>query len=424
MINPQILALAIFALTYVFIILFYNKKTAIVWISVFLILLLRVLNPGQAFDSIDWNVILLYFGMLFVSEVFLFSKMPDYLASIFASKAKSTAMAMVIICAFTGLLSIFLENVAVVLLVAPIALSIAKKCQINPVPLFIGMAVSSNLQGAATLIGDPPSMLLAGFAKMTFNDFFFINGKPGIFFAVELASLASLFILYFLFKKYKKPMPGITREKFISFIPTFFVIALIASLVIGSSLKNNISYLTGLLCVVFGVIAFIWYLFYTKAKDTKKFIGRLDWQTGIFLIGIFILVQSLSANGILNYVAKFILQIGGGNPFFIFMMIVWISVAISAFVDNIPYLVAMLPVVQVITQSLGASPYLFFFGLLIGASIGGNITPIGASANIVAMGIMKKEGRKIKFWEFIKIGLPFTIVSTAVASMFLWFVLG
>ena len=356
MINPQILALAIFALTYVFIILFYNKKTAIVWISVFLILLLRVLNPGQAFDSIDWNVILLYFGMLFVSEVFLFSKMPDYLASIFASKAKSTAMAMVIICAFTGLLSIFLENVAVVLLVAPIALSIAKKCQINPVPLFIGMAVSSNLQGAATLIGDPPSMLLAGFAKMTFNDFFFINGKPGIFFAVELASLASLFILYFLFKKYKKPMPGITREKFISFIPTFFVIALIASLVIGSSLKNNISYLTGLLCVVFGVIAFIWYLFYTKAKDTKKFIGRLDWQTGIFLIGIFILVQSLSANGILNYVAKFILQIGGGNPFFIFMMIVWISVAISAFVDNIPYLVAMLPVVQVITQSLGASP--------------------------------------------------------------------
>lgn len=422
MLDIRLLAVIIFALTYVSIVLFYNRKLLIVGLSIFILLALGVLTPRQALYSINWNVILLYVGMLFVSGVFLYSKMPDYLATLFTSKAKNAATAMLVVCMFAGFLSVFLDNVTVVLLVAPVALAIARKGEINPVPLFIGMAVSANLQGCATLIGDPPSMLLAGFAKLNFNDFFVVDGRPGIFFAIQVGAIASLLVLYFLFRKYNKKMHEIKKEEYISVIPSVFVILLVTSMVISSSIRHGISYMNGLLCVIFGLLSFVWYLFHTKAKDAKDFVFKLDWQTSIFLMGIFILVESLSVNGVLDYAAKLILEIGSGNTFVIFMIVVWISVLFSAFVDNIPFLVAMLPVTQTITQNLGASPYLLFFGLLVGVSVGGNVTPIGASANIVAMGMMKKQGYDVKFMDFVKIGLPFTIVSVLTSSLFLWLV--
>ena len=163
--------LIIFILGYFLIILFYEKKFIFVWIAVIILILIKSVTIPEAFFSINWNVIMLYIGMLFVSSVFLYSKMPDYLANYFVSKARRTSSIMLIICIFAGILSIFLENVSVVLLVAPIALSISKRCKINPIPLFIGIAISANLQGSATLIGDPPSMLLASFAHLRFNDF-------------------------------------------------------------------------------------------------------------------------------------------------------------------------------------------------------------------------------------------------------------
>lgn len=423
MLGIQVIALIIFIATYLLVIAFYHKKSLIVWIAVLAILVLGVLDWKRAIVSVNLNVMFLYVGMLFISELFLYSKMPDFLAEIFASKAKRVGGAMLIICVVTGVLSIFLENVAVVLLMAPIALSVATKCKINPVPLFIGMALTSNLQGAATLIGDPPSMLLAGFAGMSFNDFFFILGKPGIFFAVQVAFISSLAVLYFIFKKEHRLMPNLNKEKHITIIPTVFVVLLIISLIISSSLESSIEYMNGLICLFFGLIGFIWYIFHYKREEKiKAFITKMDWDTAIFLAGIFILVESISANGLLNYVSDFILSIGSGNTFFVFVVIVLFSVLLSAFVDNVPFLLAMLPVVKIVTDNLGMSPYLFYFGLLIGASVGGNITPIGASANIVAMGIMKKKGHHVKFMEFVRIGLVFTVVAVLAACIFLWFV--
>lgn len=425
MLVTQFTALIIFILTYLLVILFYNRKSIIVWISVAMILLLGVLTGKQALSSINLNVMFLYIGMLFLSELFLQSKMPDFLAEIFTSKAKKVWGAMLILCAISGILSIFLENVAVVLLMAPIALSISTRCKINPVPLFIGIAISSNLQGAATLIGDPPSMLLAGFTGMNFNDFFFINGKPGIFFAVEIAFIASLFVLYFFFRKNKNNMPKLKKEKPKTFIPSLFLIVLVISLILSSFVETNLYYLAGLICLVFGLTSLIWFYFYKeREEDMKDFVKKLDWDTAIFLAGIFILVESISANGLLNYISDFILSLGKGNILLIFIAIVSISVLVSAFVDNVPFLIAMLPVVKSVTESLGTNPYLFYFGLLIGASVGGNITPVGASANIVAMGIMKKQGHEVKFMEFVKIGLLFTLVGVLAACVFLWFVYG
>jgi Na+/H+ antiporter NhaD/arsenite permease-like protein len=420
--NAKFFIIGLFILTYLFIILLYNRKTIIVWAAVALLLALRLVTLREAWNAIEWNVLLLYFGMLFVSEVFLISKMPDYLATIVAGKARTTGIAMVIICAFTGFLSIMLENVAVVLLVAPIALAISNKANIHPVPLFIGMAVSSNLQGAATLIGDPPSMLLAGAAGFSFNDFFLYGGKPGIFFATEIGALVSTLVLFFLFRRYHRTMPALQKTRYISIIPTILVLVLIAALILSSSVQHGFQYMTGLLCAVFGVLCFAWHILHFRGRDLKLFIARLDWQTGIFLAGVFILVESVSLAGLLDELAVFILRVSQGSPFAVYLLVVWFSVALSAFIDNVPYLIAMLPVVQVLTPKLGVNPYLLYLGLLLGASVGGNITPIGASANIVAMGILRKQGRTVKFFEFVRIGLPFTILAVIASTLFAWLV--
>jgi Na+/H+ antiporter NhaD/arsenite permease-like protein len=420
--NPKFITILIFLITYTALIIFYQKKTLIVWIAAVILLLLKLLTPRQALESIDWNVILLYFGMLFVGEVFLFSKMPDFLAIMIASRAKNAGIAMVFLCFLNGLLSTALENVAVVLLVAPIALSIARKCDITPVPLFIGMAISSNLQGAATLIGDPPSMLLAGFTGMNFNDFFFIEKLPSIFFSVQFGAIVSAVVLFLIFKKYDKKMPVLKEEKYLTLIPSIFIALLVFSLILGSSFEHDIHYMSGIICFTFGIISFAWFVFYRKGEGVKKSLANLDWQTGVFLMGIFILVKSLSVAGLMEDAAELILKVSGKNPFSVYMLIVWVSVFLSAFIDNVPFLVAMLPVVKSITVNMGTSPSLLYFGLLIGASVGGNITPIGASANIVSVGILKKQGYSMRFMEFVRIGLPFTIVSVIASSMFTWIV--
>ncbi|MDO8480924.1 MAG: SLC13 family permease, partial [Nanoarchaeota archaeon] len=379
MLNPQLVAVVIFVATYLFLMRFYERKQVIVWFGVLALALLGVLPWAGMAGAVDWNVILLYFGMLFVSEVFLYSRMPDFLATIFASKCKNTAQAMLVICAFTGLLSIFLENVAVVLLVAPIALSISRKCEINPVPLFVGIAISSNLQGAGTLIGDPPSMLLGGFAGLSFNDFFFLNGNPSIFFAVQIGALASLCVLALFFMRGRHDLPRLEKQSFVSVWPTLFVIGLILALIFTSPLQTEVP-LAGLLCVLFGVISYAWYAAHSKDRKFGSYVGRLDWKTGLFLMGVFILVDSLRVTGVIGQIANLITGLSGGGVGKSFFLLVWLSVLISAFIDNVPFLVVMLPVTQAVIASTGAPPPLLYFGLLIGASVGGNITPIGASA--------------------------------------------
>jgi Na+/H+ antiporter NhaD/arsenite permease-like protein len=148
---------------------------------------------------------------------------------------------------------------------------------------------------------------------------------------------------------------------------------------------------------------------------------NIDWNTFFFLIGVFVLIGSLSHVGIIEDIARFLSGITGGNIFFAFSLIVGVSVLLSAFIDNIPYITAMIPVARIVAENMGASPELLLFGLLIGATLGGNITPIGASANIVSVGMLRERGYKVSFGEFLKIGLPFTIAAVTSGCIFLWF---
>lgn len=421
LITLKIITALIFIVSYTVIIMFYDKKHYIIWSGIGIIFLFGIISIHDALISINWNVMGIFLGTMIIAELFTYSKMPAYLATLFVNKSRTVVMAILSLCLLSGIISAFVENVAVVLILAPIAFAVAKKLRKSPVPFIVGIAVSSNLQGAATLVGDPPSMILAGFSKMTFNDFIFMDGKPSIFFAVQIGAVISLIVLYFLFRKYNQQTPTVKLEKVKSYFPTWLMAAMILLLALSSFIDKEFSYMAGIICTILGIVGIFWYKFYAD-KSIGKQIKDIDWATAVFLAGIFVMVGALSSIGIISDITSILSDLTGQNSFLAFNVLVWVSVLLSGFIDNVPYLTAMIPVASALANNVGANPYLFMFGLLVGASIGGNITPIGASANVVGCGILQKKGFPISFWQFIKIGLPFTIFSVLGAIMFLWVV--
>lgn len=421
MINTKTIALLVFIIAYLLFIFLPNKRTHVSLLGAALLLLTGVVSFKEAFLAINWNVMGIFVGTLIVADIFMESRVPAYLAEIIVDKAKNTAWSILLICLLTGFISAFVENVATVLIVAPIALALAKRLKINPVKMMIAIAVSSNLQGTATLIGDPPSMLLGGFAKMNFGDFFFYKGRPSIFFAVELGALVSFLVLYFIFHRHREKAKLLPVEKVKSWVPTTLLVSLVILLASSSFFDKEFSYMAGIICMAFGIVGVLWEKFIHKGPIIKG-IKSLDWETTFFLMGIFILVGSITLTGWVERASIFLSDLVGENIFLGYTLLVFISVFLSAFIDNVPFLATMLPVAISMSDKLHIDPSLFLFGLLIGTSLGGNITPIGASANIVTCGLLKKEGYQVSFKEFAIIGVPFTITAVTAAYLFIWFV--
>jgi len=417
----EFVSLVVFLISYLLFILLPKKRTLIAVFGAVLLFLTQAVSLKEALSSINWNVMGIFVGTLVVADVFMKSRVPAYLAELIVNKAKNTAWSILLICALTGFISAFVENVATVLIVAPIALTLAKKLDFNPTKMMIALAVSSNLQGAATLIGDPPSMLLGGFAKLNFGDFFFYKGRPSVFFAVELGALLSFVVLYFIFRQHREKEVVISVEKVKSWIPTYLLIAMILALAASSLFDPGFTYTAGVICMIFGVICAFWETLVNKGSLIQG-LKSLDWDTTFFLMGIFILVGGLTLAGWIERISATLSGLVGQNVFWAYSLLVFIAVLFSAFIDNVPFLAAMLPVALSMSTKLEINPPLLLFGLLIGTSLGGNITPIGASANIVACGLLKKEGYIVRFRDFIKIGLPFTLAAVVAAYLFVWFV--
>jgi len=421
--NERILSAAVFIGAYALFVILPTRRTIVAIAGSLAVVLGGAITFGQAFTSINWNVMGIFVGTLAVADIFMESRVPAWLAEIIVNKAKNTTWAILLICLLTGIISALVENVATVLIVAPIAMALSKKLQINPMNMMIGIVISSNLQGCATLIGDPPSMLLGGFAKMTFWDFFFYQGRPSIFFAVEIGAFASLVVLYFVFRQHRQKTKLIAVEKVKSWIPTILLVLLIVALAMSSFFDKGFSYAAGAICMIFGIVSLVWGRFINRVSMVKS-IRSLDWDTTLFLAGVFVLVGSITLTGWIETISNSLSSMVGTNIFLGYTLLVFIAMFVSAFVDNVPFLAAMLPVALSMAEKLNISPPLLLFGLLIGASLGGNITPIGASANIVGCGLLKKEGYHVRFRDFVKIGLPFTLVAVGAAYIFVWFIWG
>ena len=430
-----ILALAL--VMYALVIVFQDKKVFWSLGAAAIAIVLGTVFPAGVFEGsgrlfalrhsltqlINWNVLMIYVGSMIIAALFIYSKAPSRVADSIIKFSPSTGIAIVLILAMTGIISIFVENVATVLVMAPIALALCKKLKLNPANFMMGLAVMSNLEGTATLVGDPPSMIFASFAGYTFNDFFLHDGRISIFFFIQMGLLVGCVFFYFIFKNAKEKIE-VEETKVISLFPTTLLLLMIFGLAAISFLKIEFAFASGGFVLALGLIGLAWHFLSQKksAGEIWELVKGLDWETIFFLIGIFVVVGALSESGLLLDFANFLSRITGGSKLGAFVLILIVSIILSGFIDNVPYIIVMLPVAASLAKSVGSAPELYMFALLVGSCLGGNLTPYGASANVVAMGIVKKEGQPMNFASWLKLGLPFTLLTTGAAALLLWFV--
>ncbi len=450
-----ITALVIFAITYILMLAFQKIRPYVTVASALVFVALGAVatfNPtlfGEGFfalsegsfaysftdalSEIDWNVIMMIAGTMGTVYLFIESKMPQLMSDILISKMPNMKWVVVALSLFAGIVSAFVDNVATVLMIAPVALAFCKKVNVSPVSSIICIAVSSNLQGAATLVGDTTSILLAKAAGLDFSDFFLHDGHVGMFWVVQAGAIASALIIVFMFRKEKDKIEFTGRTKVEDKFPTFLLVGTVLSLIAvsfipykdaaapGQLYKPDIT--NGIICIAFFLVGIIRELFLKKNKEiVKNAFKEIDYYTIVLLTGLFVVIGGVKSAGVIDVIGDAIASLGSGSVFVVYTIIVWMSVILSAFIDNIPYTATMLSIVPVIAGELGIEPTLLYYGLLCGATLGGNLTPIGASANIAGIGILRKEGYEVKATTFMKYGVPFTLAAVITGYVLLWLI--
>jgi Na+/H+ antiporter NhaD/arsenite permease-like protein len=422
----MIFALALFLITYTLLLVLPKYRAAIALSSALIFIVSGILPFDEALLAIDFNVILMLIGTMGIVALFIESKMPALLADLILNKVPNVKWAIISLALFAGIISAFVDNVATVLMVVPVALTIAKKLDISPVPSVIAIAISSNLQGAATLVGDATAILMGSHAGMTFSDFFVYQGKVGMFWVVQISAVAFTLVCLLLFRKYNQPLSDDLKKNrtvVTDFMPTFLLIGMILLLIAASFIPNKPTLTNGYICTGLFILGLAIELIQTKDKTIFiKTVKEIDVTTLLLLSGLFIVVAGITASGLVSEISKLFIRFSGDNLFVLYSLIVWVSVIFSAFIDNIPYVATMLPVITGIAAMLKIDPTILYFGLLCGATLGGNFTPIGASANITAIGILRKNGYEVKLGEYMKISIPVTFAAIVTGYLMIWLI--
>ncbi|MDR0396457.1 MAG: arsenic transporter [Oscillospiraceae bacterium] len=432
-----IAAIALFLATYAGLMAFGAARAYIALGSACLFVLMGILPVGKVFGAVDWNVILMIAGTMGTVSLFIESKMPARMADFLIEKSPDLRWAAILLSVFAGVISAFVDNVATVLMVAPVAVTAAKKLKVSPVKIIIAISIASNLQGAATLVGDTTSILLGGAANMNFLDFFFFKPEGratlgvGMFWIVQAAFLAATAILLWMFRGDKQKVSLNEKTRVDDYFPSALLLGTIVCLILVSFLPDSFSaggvvitkphIINGLICAAFFIAGLIRNLAAGHGLESvKRVLKEIDYFTLLLLASLFIVIGGLVESGAVERIADAFTAVSGGSLFVIYTILVWFSVIISAFVDNIPYTATMLPVVAIIARNMGVPPYVLYFGMLSGATLGGNLTPIGASANIASLGILRKEGYEVSAGTFMKMSVPYTLTAAAVGYILIW----
>ena len=417
----KIFALVLFLVTYVLMIVLPKYRPWVALTSAVVFLIAGIVPVREVPSAIDFNVLMMLAGTMGTVALFIESRMPNRMAEVLLEHSPNVMWVVVIMSLFAGFVSAFVDNVATVLMIAPVGLAIARKLNISPVGMIISIAVSSNLQGAATLVGDTTSIMLGGYAGMDFLDFFFMNGKPSIFWAVELGALATVPVIMILFRKNRQHFSVEDHTEVSDYVPSVLLVGTVLLLILASFWPGRPAVTNGVICLAMFAIGLLYTLIrYGDLRLARDAFREIDFETLILLASLFVVIYGITEAGIIDDISRIFVDLGGSNLLLMYSIIVWGSVLFSAFVDNIPYVATMLPVVAKIAGTLGCSPYLLFFGLLTGATLGGNLTPIGASANIAGIGILRKAGYEVKSKDFFQIGIPFTLCAVLVGYLFCW----
>ena len=426
------LAIAVFAVAYLLIATDRVPKTAAALGGAGIVLAAGGVGSDEAFYSrdtgIDWDVIFLLLGMMIIVGILRRTGVFEFTAIWAAKRAKGSPLrVMILLVLLTGTASAFLDNVTTVLLIAPVTLLVCDRLGINPVPFLIAEVFASNIGGAATLIGDPPNIIIASRAGLTFNDFL-VHLTPIV--VVELAVFA--LVLRWLFRGSFDADPGrvaevmtldereAIRDKGL-LLKCGVVLALVFTGFIGHSVFHLAPSVVALLGA--GILVLV------SRTRPKDYLAAVEWETLLFFAGLFVMIGALVHTGVIARLARLAADATGGNAPLAVMLILVVSALLSGIIDNIPYVATMSPLVAGLVADLPhpGQGQALWWALALGADFGGNLTAVGASANVVMLGIAAREGAPISFWEFTRKGAVVTLITIALAAPYLWlryFVLG
>ena len=413
-------ALVVFALTYCLMIALPRFRPLTACAGALAFLLLKLIPPDRALASIQWNVLLMIGGTMGVVSLFSATGMPARMADRITRLVPDVRWAILALSLLASLVSALVDNVATVLMIAPVAIAVAEKQRINPVPMLIAIAVSSNLQGAATLVGDTTSILMGSEAGMDFLDFFWFRGRLGIFWVVQAGCLAAMGVLLLLFRRERSPVNASRLTPVTDYFPTVLLCAMVILLIAVSFLPEKPENANGWICLDLFVLGLLRELLRGNRAGAARAIREVDWSTLLLLLSLLVVIGGLTYTGVIDALSRTFLALAGRSLFSCYTLIVWFSVLASAFVDNIPYVATMLPVMTAAAAAMGVTPYILYYGLLIGATLGGNLTPIGASANITALGLLEKRGYRVRSGDYLRIGVPFTLAAVATGYGMVW----
>ncbi|WP_405515241.1 SLC13 family permease [Streptomyces canus] len=371
-------------------------------------------------SGVDWNVIFLLMGMMMIVGVLKKTGMFEYLAIWSVKRARARPFrVMVMLIVITAMASALLDNVTTVLLIAPVTLLVCERLGLPAAPFLIAEVFASNIGGIATLVGDPPNIIIASRAGLTFNDFLVHLAPLAAVLVVVLVALCRfLFRKSFVYDEARAEEVMALEEREAIKDPRMLVqgLVVLALVVVGFVLHPVLHYEPSVVALLGAGL-----LIAVSAVETGEVLGEVEWPTLAFFAGLFIMIGGLIETGVIGEVSKALADAIGDNELGGSMLLLSASAVLSGIVDNIPYVATMAPITSDLVQSMGGSgDHVMWWALAIGADLGGNATAIGASANVVVLGIAERNRQPISFWQFTKYGLVVTVVTVALSAGYVW----
>ena len=407
------LTLAVFVITFGLILYRRFNIAYVSLVAATILILIGIINPAQAFlGGVNWDVLAIYWGYGMLAVAFRESKVPLWIANRVLARIKKEREALLFLCVLAMALSSFMANPVVVIMLAPLAIEIATRFKSSLFLYLIALAVSSNMVTTVSMIADPPALILAMETDLKFLDFYWFQDKLGLGTLSIIGLLFAIFVLFWQLRKLNNPI-SVSQEKIkVSLAPlALFILSVIALAFIPWSGLGGWNH-PGLVGFVLGLFSLALARGYARSMF-KEF----DWNSIFFLIGIFIVVATVNNIGLLRDFSDWLGSTGLDSPAVYLAIFVWVSVLLSSFIDNVPYTILMIPVCAGVAQTLGVSPFPFYFGMLIGTGIGGNLTPVGATANVLACGMLEKRGYRIELGKYMAIALPYSLSAVLIVHI-------
>ena len=425
--DGMLISIIVFLVVFIAITFELVNKAVAAFSGVAVLILLHVIDEHHAIKFIDFETIMLLFGMMIIVSVLKHSGLFTIISVRISELTRGNPVKILILFSVvTALMSAFLDNVTTVLIIIPIIIELTRGLGLDPKKYVLSQVIISNIGGTATLIGDPPNVIIGSKVGLTFNQFLFNLSPPVIvIFAVVLAfiwvtnrsqfkpintNIIKLFTVNLLLEKIRHDFLSIKIDyRLMKKGLVFLVIAIFLFIT---------QTITGLAPGVIAISAGI-FLVLVSGMNLEKVMEEIEWSTLMFFVGLFILVGALEEYGVIEWIAHNVFLNVGDNPYVVVLVVEWVAGIASGFLDNIPFTITMIPIIEIMNEANPLFDNLLWWALALGACLGGNITIIGASANIVSIGIAKKYGVKISFLDFMKFGAIISFISLTIASLYL-----